>query len=63
MDFQMADIVESAYRAGRLSFDEYYALGKKRLNPEEIDRYDSQSLRELRFLPYDSAEYKSMYIR
>lgn len=63
MDFQTLDKLESAYRAGEVNFEIYYTLGKTRVNPEDIDKYDTQSLQELRFLPSDSTEYKSVCFR
>ena len=63
MDFQTLDKLESAYREGEVNFAVYYALGKTRVNPEDIDKYDTQSLRELRFLPSDSTEYKGVCFR
>ena len=63
MDFQTLDKLESAYREDEINFEVYYALGKTRVNPEDIDKYDTQSLRELRFLPSDSTEYKGVCFR
>ena len=58
MDFQTLDVFQDAYDKEELSFNDYYALGRKtRISMEELEQnYDSKSLRELRLLPTTSTK-------
>ena len=53
MEFQTLDMLQYEYDQNELSFDDYYALGRKiKINTEEMEQnYDYKPLRELRFLP------------
>ena len=59
MEFQILDILQDLYDKELLSFEDYYALGRKnKISFEEMEQqeYDYKPLRQLRSLPISTTE-------